>query len=312
MAQIAANYPNMDEYFGGKAAGLINALEQRDQAMRSTNINQQQALQDLFQSGEKHPLDMQALKDVSNTRQAQLPGIVADSSQREMDTRDNTALGDVFRQDVKRGEGRVKIVKGKEQEMAHQAALDYSSNDPVTKAKGKRVLEALNAAEELKQEDLQKRQIALENQRHKNAMERDEKYGRFAARVDPAKAAEIKQQTNPLYWQLKARNEPDPERRKFYSDTARDLQAMTVEQRDAVARVRMATEVDVPAVVNLPRVAAPPVATVTPPAPPPGIGSPAVPKQMSPQDAQAKAWALANPNDPRAAKIIEKLKANGL
>jgi hypothetical protein len=293
---------------------MMNALEQRDQAMRGNDINQQQALQDMFQSGEKHPLDMQGLRDVSAQRQAQLPGIVADSSQKEMDTRDNAALGDVFRQDVKKSEGNSKIVKGKEQEFAHDAMIKFHSNNPAEKAEGLRMLKALNAAEDLKQEAMGKRALELENQRHKNSMERDREFGRFRPQTDPNKSAEIKQQTNPLYWQLKARNEPDPEKRKFYSDTARDLQAMTIEQRDAVARIRMAGEIDTPAVAGLPRVAAPPAATVTPPAPPPGIVSPAAgpKKPMSPQDAQAAAWAAANPNDPRAAKILEKLKANGL
>ena len=43
-----------------------------------------------------------------------------------------------------------------------------------------------------------------------------------------------------------------------------------------------------------------------------GKGSPApsksTPKQLSQEDQQAKAWAEANPNDPRSKKILDSLK----
>lgn len=221
MAQINTQTPDMSQYFGGNAAGMINALEQRDQAMRGNEINQQQALQDMFQSGEKHPLDMQALRDVSDTRQAQLPGHTAESFLKTMEADDQEALGDIFRQDVKKSEGKVKITAGKERELAHDGMIKFSSDNPTTKAEGKRILEALNAHEDMKQEAMQKRQIALERTRGEEDRKTNDalaKAGKFTKNGGGAKGSFDEQAwlKNPVAFAIKKTSEAKTPEEKAY------------------------------------------------------------------------------------------------
>lgn len=80
MANLTAQYPDLNKMFGGMS--MLPAqlgMEQYNTARGNEQINQSGALQDMYQKGESHPLDMEQKRLTNRTSEAMLPGFEADS-----------------------------------------------------------------------------------------------------------------------------------------------------------------------------------------------------------------------------------------
>lgn len=85
MPQIASQYPGNLENIFGQSSMLPAAMagQQFYEASQNNQINQDQALQDLFTQRQMDPLQIQGKQLANDTLQAQLPGVQAESSIRQ-------------------------------------------------------------------------------------------------------------------------------------------------------------------------------------------------------------------------------------
>jgi hypothetical protein len=73
--------PNLANLYGqGSILGGMLGLEQHNMSMDQAQMQQAKGLQDMFQSFQKHPLDMEATSLGNQKTQAQIPGIQAEAS----------------------------------------------------------------------------------------------------------------------------------------------------------------------------------------------------------------------------------------
>lgn len=80
MAQIAAQYPNLQGLFGPSSLfPLEYGLQQQEAAQKSTELNQQQALQDMLFQQQNDPMKLQQHALENQGLEAGLPGIFANS-----------------------------------------------------------------------------------------------------------------------------------------------------------------------------------------------------------------------------------------
>lgn len=80
MAQIAAQYPNLQGLFGASSLfPLEYGLQQQESAQKSTELNQQQALQDMLFQQQNDPLKLQRASLENQGLEAGLPGLWANS-----------------------------------------------------------------------------------------------------------------------------------------------------------------------------------------------------------------------------------------
>lgn len=87
--QLGVNFPG--DYYGNDVAksydmfGYFDNQRQKQEAIKNQEINRQMALDELFRTQQKHPLEMRQMELGNLTREAQLPGIKADSDMRARD-----------------------------------------------------------------------------------------------------------------------------------------------------------------------------------------------------------------------------------
>jgi hypothetical protein len=74
-------FPNLEQLYGGNSIfGGLLGLDQHNMAMDQAQMGQAKSLQDMFQSFQKHPLEMEGMSLGNQTTEARLPGIQAEST----------------------------------------------------------------------------------------------------------------------------------------------------------------------------------------------------------------------------------------
>lgn len=92
MAQLGVQYPSLEGLMGG--VGGYATGQRMDIARQNEGINQQQALQDIFQKQQEFPIRQRQATLNADTTEAQLPGVQADSwtKQRNQQVRQGVPL----------------------------------------------------------------------------------------------------------------------------------------------------------------------------------------------------------------------------
>jgi hypothetical protein len=169
MAQLGVQYPSL-EGLGGIFEGM-GTSQRFNIAKQNEGINQQQALQDIYQNEQMNPLRVRQALLGNQTTEAQLPGVVADSSRKTRDNQVREGIPLDVEQRAKLSEIAAKMSEDewKQEEAAIQKALVHPS--AAVRAQAQKMLPLLKEFQKSAMEQSQKSADAqaLETLRGTNA-----------------------------------------------------------------------------------------------------------------------------------------------
>lgn len=314
MAQVGVQYPNLNEMFGSNSVFPTHfGLQREDLAQRSTKINQDQALQDMFDQEQSRAgkLREQELKNLMD--EARLPGIGADSSMR---TRANTVEGIVGADKMAAGKTadiNEKLSKEEASQIEKHASELLRSQDPKARAMGRQIMTSLPdfIKDDIKQEAMTKRQlqtIAASGAEARKTQQQAIDAGKFvkSAGNGGTSAAQAKLEMNPEYWFNKADAATDPQEKDYFQTKGENAFLRAQALRAAATAQGQQGKPDLAGmgVPTVPR-EGPQIPSMRPVPPPPG-SAPLGPGAMAPQGPTV---ASKGPTTPIHLDWIKRMKA---
>jgi len=294
MAQIATNEPSINDLvslFGGAGIPAVEALRRSEAGAESTRINQQQALQNLFQEEQLFPSKMREAEDISATRRAQLPGITAEGRLKTIEAETAESIPPSLRQIGARKEAEAKL-SGNQLKLVHDQFAQMALSDDLNERKiGIEGLKHTSPMiqEELKQSAQQTRRLAeirAQGEERRKDIDAYQKAGKYAPKgagaKDPFTEMLSKGKLAEAYL-YKAMSATDPAEKADWEAAAiaAEVQRKSFEEAKAEAAAARAGIINVPQVAGQPRTTVP--QTPRPPLPIVPRGAPIGPGTIPPQ-----------------------------
>lgn len=239
MAQLAVQYPSglEDLYgYGGQIMG-----QRYDLARRSEGINQDQALQSLYENQQKLPLELRQMGLNADTTEAQLPGIKAKSW--ELDRNKQVREGIPLSVEQKQQLSKIVADTSEEEWKATQAGVKdmmINGRTPQEREQAKIMWGMMPELETMRQtqREMTARQLEVEQQRGQDRIAaRQVTAGRVAGTNQLEKAL---LSGNPLAvaaaYDFKAQNAEDPDEKAFYLAKSKEYRQLAQDAADAKNR----------------------------------------------------------------------------
>lgn len=301
---LAAGFPG--DYYGSDFAksmdfmGYLANQRQREEAFKNQQINRDMALEDLFHTQQMNPLvrEGQALKNRST--EVQIPGLEAVSKKQvgEWDEfnqlkpeRIKSALANYYQ---KTSEAEVK------QEVA---ALQKAVLDPNLPPQVRKQLQLMLDYTP----DNYKLNKTLQSREDVAQIRAAPKAGTGSQPKPPAPPKKLEELQT--YYLQQALNAETPEQKAYFMAKAESVAEERNRLQQAAAEARLTGKPNIGEIANVPVYPGVTASKVPVPSATPTLQS-QQPKQLSPMDQKALAWANSNPNDPRAKEIKKRLGVN--
>lgn len=226
MAQIGTNEPSINDLvtlFGGAGYAGSEAVRRNVEGARSTDINQQQVLQDLLFKAQEQPENLRQKILANKQTEVQIPGQQAQSDLLAHDALVKNKVGPDSYAAAIRTEQEKKAQEAKWDTRKNIAYEHLMSTDPAKRAIGQKMVQNMpeNIAEELKQSSMQVRTLAqIKETGVQLRLTQAEaiKGGKYAPKNTAA--AELFKNNPAAYWRNKAYNAENDAEFKTLSEMA--------------------------------------------------------------------------------------------